>query len=257
MVAGRYEEGVDLHRNALIASPLGEVESMNNDLGELDALVGALFATQRFDEMEETRLLPRLEAAAKKESRRVRVVCYQEFRSVYYDAKLHEVLSSTHVGDTFALLGPGIPPRPIPDSICHTFHHARAQTAALLQQSPLNPQPAPRTPHPSTLNPQPQTLNPQPSPLTPQPSPLTPHPSTLNCRSPKVRGRPLKAAIATRALLDLARKNPEAVQHSKSSMESMLLEAGLYLKSLDPRIGEEERRLLVARLAYERSHVPW
>ena len=78
MVAGRYEEGVDLHRNALLASPLGEVESMNHDLGLLDSLVGALFATQRFDEMENTRLLPRLEAAAKKESRRVRVVCYQE-----------------------------------------------------------------------------------------------------------------------------------------------------------------------------------
>ena len=86
MSEGRYEEGVELLRNALAAA-------QNSSLWELIALhslISALFLTDAIDQLQPLVLLYR--EAAKAESVREGCSNVAELRSVYYSARLHEVL---------------------------------------------------------------------------------------------------------------------------------------------------------------------
>jgi len=87
--AGRHEEGVALLRNALVAAELNELDDPKYELGALDALVGALLDTHAIDEVESLVLRYREAAKAKSEKEGV---CFEEFHSFDYSARLHEVL---------------------------------------------------------------------------------------------------------------------------------------------------------------------
>jgi len=87
--AGRHEEGVALLRNALVAAELNELDDPVFELDALDVLVQALFQARAFDEVEP--LVLRYRAAAKAQSEK-EGVCFEEFSSLHFSARLHEVL---------------------------------------------------------------------------------------------------------------------------------------------------------------------
>jgi hypothetical protein len=88
--AGRHEEGVALHRNALVAAELNELDDPKYVVDALQDLVEALFTTKSVDEVEP--LVLRLREAAKAKSGKDGGACFAEFHSLLCSARLHEVL---------------------------------------------------------------------------------------------------------------------------------------------------------------------
>jgi tetratricopeptide (TPR) repeat protein len=87
---GRYEEGVDLLRNALAASSLRENENDTYmELQVLRQLTDALFRTHAIDEVEP--LVLRYREAAMAESLKIGRVCFMELESLCTSARLLEV----------------------------------------------------------------------------------------------------------------------------------------------------------------------
>ena len=87
--AGRHEEGVALLRNALVANELRMLDDIDHEQDALKALIHALFKTKSIDEVEP--LVLRYREVAKVESEK-KGVCFAEFSSLLYSARLHEVL---------------------------------------------------------------------------------------------------------------------------------------------------------------------
>jgi len=87
--AGRYEEGVALLRNALVAAELNELDDPRYERDALRALIYALFSTNLIDEVEP--LVLRYREAAKAQSEK-EGFCFEEFESLLCSARLHEVL---------------------------------------------------------------------------------------------------------------------------------------------------------------------
>mmetsp|Transcript_59777 Transcript_59777/g.142104 ORF Transcript_59777/g.142104 Transcript_59777/m.142104 type:complete len:180 (+) Transcript_59777:3-542(+) len=88
---GRHEAAAELLRNALAAAPLDENENGISELNVLTDLLDTLFKLNAVDEA--APLLPRFEAAAKALSGRMGGHrCPFELISLYWSAKLHEVL---------------------------------------------------------------------------------------------------------------------------------------------------------------------
>ena len=99
---GRHEEGVELLRNSLAAAQLNEYTAPQESLGKvfsddtnmeleaLDALIGALFTTHALEEVDP--LVLRYREAAKARSEKEGVPCYAAYSSLFYSARLHEVL---------------------------------------------------------------------------------------------------------------------------------------------------------------------
>jgi len=88
--AGRHEDGVALLRNALVAAELNELDDPACELDALQALVVALFKIKSVDEVEP--LVLRLREAAKAQSDKEGGACFAEFNSLFFSARLHEVL---------------------------------------------------------------------------------------------------------------------------------------------------------------------
>jgi hypothetical protein len=88
--AGRYEEGVALLRNALVAAELNELDDPKYELDALELLVQALFEINSIDELEP--LLLRYREAAKAHSVNEGGACFSEINSRLCSARLHEVL---------------------------------------------------------------------------------------------------------------------------------------------------------------------
>jgi len=86
---GRHEEGMALLRNALVAAELNEVDDPTFELDALVCLINALFSTNSIDEVEP--LVLRYREAAKARSEK-EGVCFEEFNSLHYSARLREVL---------------------------------------------------------------------------------------------------------------------------------------------------------------------
>jgi len=89
VTAGRHEEGVALHRNALVAAELNELDDPKYELIALQDLVQALLHTHAIEEVEP--LVLRYREAAKAQSEK-EGVCFAEFNSLLFSARLHEVL---------------------------------------------------------------------------------------------------------------------------------------------------------------------
>jgi hypothetical protein len=90
MMEGRHEEGVELLRNALVASSLREDENDNiMELQVLSQLTDALFLEHEIDEV--APLVLRFREAAAALSLRDGCVCFWELQSLYASARLHEV----------------------------------------------------------------------------------------------------------------------------------------------------------------------
>ena len=89
MDEGRHEEGVALLRNALVAAELNELDDPAFELNSLRSLIQALFKTNSIDEVEP--LVLRYREAAKAQSAK-KGVCFAEFNSLLWSARLHEVL---------------------------------------------------------------------------------------------------------------------------------------------------------------------
>jgi hypothetical protein len=89
MEEGRPEEGVALMRNALVAAELSELDDPEYEQQALKALVEFLFHTHAIDEVEP--LVLRYREAAKVQSEK-EGVCFAEFESLLFSARLHEVL---------------------------------------------------------------------------------------------------------------------------------------------------------------------
>ena len=85
---GRYEEGLDLLRNALAADPLSEME-IRWEIPILDHMIEALFKTGALDELEP--VLQRYREASQVESAGEGCMCPAELRRLYFRARLHEV----------------------------------------------------------------------------------------------------------------------------------------------------------------------
>ena len=90
MAEGRHEDGVALLQNALLCVPLLEVEDSALELTVLTALITALFQTNAIEDLQS--LLPRYRKAAKASSRREERLSFTEITSLYFRARLHEVL---------------------------------------------------------------------------------------------------------------------------------------------------------------------
>ena len=139
MKEGRHEEGVALLRNALVAAELNELDDPTYELHALDSLNCALFTTKSIDEVEP--LVLRYREAAKAQSEKVGV-CFAEFDSLLYSARLHEVL---------CLCTPRLHPaleNPLPQpsncvqhgriaSDCHRLHRAREKPHAPVEPCAL------------------------------------------------------------------------------------------------------------------------
>jgi len=132
--AGRHEEGVELLRNALVAAELNELDHPKFELDALKSLVYALFKTNSIDEVEPLVLRYRDAAKAKSEKEGV---CFEEFHSFVYSARLHEVLC---MPPTFG--------NPLPQlsncfqhghtaSDCHRLHRAQEKTHAPVEPCAL------------------------------------------------------------------------------------------------------------------------
>ena len=89
MDEGRHEEGVALLRNSLVAAELNELDDLKYELNTLRSLIYALFTTKPIDEVEP--LVLRYREAAKAQSAK-KGVCFAEFNSLLWSARLHEVL---------------------------------------------------------------------------------------------------------------------------------------------------------------------
>jgi len=89
MEEGRDEEGLALLRNALVAAGLNELDDPKYELDALETLIDALFTTNSIDEVEP--LVLRHREAAKAQSEK-EGVCFAEFNSLLFSARLHEVL---------------------------------------------------------------------------------------------------------------------------------------------------------------------
>ena len=89
MEEGRYEEGLALLRNALVAAELNELDDPKFEVDALMELVGALFTTTSIEEVEP--LVLRYREAAKALSG-TEGVCSAELNSLVCSARLHEVL---------------------------------------------------------------------------------------------------------------------------------------------------------------------
>jgi hypothetical protein len=87
--AGRHEEGMELLRNALVAAELNELDDPKDEREALDVLIHALLNTSSIDEVEP--LVLRYRKAAKAQSEK-EGVCFAEFNSLVFSARLHEVL---------------------------------------------------------------------------------------------------------------------------------------------------------------------
>ncbi|KAJ1483782.1 hypothetical protein T484DRAFT_1949274 [Baffinella frigidus] len=86
---GRKVEGLELLRNALAAGSLSEeADGVHEEGCVFPVLILALFAANAIDEIES--LLPRFQAAAKAESRKMGRLRYGELEYVYITARLHE-----------------------------------------------------------------------------------------------------------------------------------------------------------------------
>jgi hypothetical protein len=91
MEEGRHEEGLALLRNALVAAELNELDNPAYELDALGELVSALFTTKSIDEVEPLVLRYR-EAAKAYSGNEGAGVCFREFESLLFSARLHEVL---------------------------------------------------------------------------------------------------------------------------------------------------------------------
>jgi len=120
MKEGRHEEGVALLRNGLVAAELNELDDPFYELIALHPLMYALLKTHSIDEVEPLVLRYREAAKAKSEKEGL---CFSEFDSLLWSARLHEVLHSAFEN-------------PLPQlshcfrhgriaSDCHRFHRAR------------------------------------------------------------------------------------------------------------------------------------
>jgi len=89
MHARRFEEGLALLRNALVAAELNEFDDPVFELEALKTLIGALFILRSIDEVEP--LVLRYREAAKGQSGK-EGGCFAEFNSLLFSAQLHEVL---------------------------------------------------------------------------------------------------------------------------------------------------------------------
>ena len=89
MNEGRHEEGLALLRNALVAAELNELDDPRYELEALEVLIQSLFKTNSIDEVEPLVRRYREATKAKKEKEGC---CAQEFDSIVYSARLHEVL---------------------------------------------------------------------------------------------------------------------------------------------------------------------
>jgi len=87
--ASRFEEGLALLRNALVAAELNELDDPVFELHALKTLIQALFKTNLIDEVEP--LVLRYREATKAE-RGKEGFCLPEFDSIVCSARLHEVL---------------------------------------------------------------------------------------------------------------------------------------------------------------------
>jgi len=87
--AGRHEEGMELLRNALVAAELNELDDPVLELHALQPLIYLLFKTNSIDEVEPLVLRYREAAKAKSEKEGL---CFAEFNSLLFSARLHEVL---------------------------------------------------------------------------------------------------------------------------------------------------------------------
>ena len=133
----RYEEGVELLRNALAASNLVELQSEEShyQLNALQQFIPALFVTDAFDELEP--IIPRCREAAQAESRRLGRLSEHELRSFLFSAHLHEVLCiCTPCWKSIDTARPLHSTQT--ESICHALHRARVRAHALLEPSQGN-----------------------------------------------------------------------------------------------------------------------
>jgi hypothetical protein len=89
MGEGRHEEGLALLRNALVAAELNELDDPTYELHALEALVEALLHKHAIDEVEP--LVLRFRDAAKAQSEQ-EGVCFLDFKTLQFSARLHEVL---------------------------------------------------------------------------------------------------------------------------------------------------------------------
>ena len=88
---GRYEEGLELLRNGVVAAKLGEGEVDTNELVALSPLIIALFKTRAIGEVEPLVLRFRELSNALSDSRSIGFFL-MKFESLLFNARLHEVL---------------------------------------------------------------------------------------------------------------------------------------------------------------------
>ena len=86
---GRHEEGLALLRNGLVAAELNELDDPKYEMDALRYLMDALFETKSIEELEPLVLRYREAAKAKSEKKGFYL---EEFDSLLYAARLHEVL---------------------------------------------------------------------------------------------------------------------------------------------------------------------
>jgi hypothetical protein len=89
--AGRQEEGVALLRNALVAAELNELDDAKYELEALNRLICELFRTNSIDEVEPLVLRYHEAAQSEKAQSEKEGVCFAEFNSPLFRARLHEV----------------------------------------------------------------------------------------------------------------------------------------------------------------------
>jgi len=92
MQDGRTDEGLALLRNALVAAELNELDDPQFELDALNELIGALFWMDDIEGV--TPLVLRFRKAAKAEMEK-EGVCFEEFNSLLWSARLHEVMQIT------------------------------------------------------------------------------------------------------------------------------------------------------------------
>ena len=120
MREGRDEEGLDLLRNALAASPLSEEEETTVwELPVLHRLIDALFERHAVAEVEP--LVLRYREAVKADPTREGNLC-DELQSLLFRAKLHEVLSVQPCAENPFTMHCLLHSTKA-DSVCHRIHH--------------------------------------------------------------------------------------------------------------------------------------
>ena len=113
MSNNRHDAGMEMLENALVAADLNELDDPQYKLDALKSLIDACF--QKLDECfhiepphprhqkewtdKAAPLVLRYRKAAKAQSEKVGI-CFSEFNSLYYSARIHQVLSSTPRLDT-------------------------------------------------------------------------------------------------------------------------------------------------------------